>query len=70
VRAAQLDRLAGVIGLDTLEQNVVPFPSLLKTLNDGFWTGLALLAESAVYGAYAQNVISHARRAWPRAEGP
>lgn len=38
VLAAQLDRLAGVIGLDTLELGVVPFAASLKIYpGNGFW---------------------------------
>jgi transcriptional regulator with XRE-family HTH domain len=91
VLAAQLDRLAGVVGLDTVELGVVPFQASLKIFpGNGFWiyddrrvvveewhAELWLddtdsvttytrvwetLAESAVYGTDAQNVIARARR--------
>ncbi|MEV6544382.1 helix-turn-helix transcriptional regulator [Streptomyces sp. NPDC051665] len=92
VLAAQLDRLVGVVGLDTLELGIIPFSASLKIYPaNSFWiyderrvvvedwhaemwlddadsiaTYLRVwntLAESAVYGADAQNVINHARRA-------
>lgn len=92
VLAAQLDRLVGAVGLDTLELGVIPFSASLKIYPAGsFWiyddrrvvvedwhaemwlddadsitTYLRVwntLAESAVYGADAQNVINRARRA-------
>jgi transcriptional regulator with XRE-family HTH domain len=92
VLAAQLDRLVGVVGLDTLELGIIPFSASLKIYPaNSFWiyderrvvvedwhaemwlddpdpiaTYLRVwntLAESAVYGADAQNVINRARRA-------
>jgi len=92
VLAAQLDRLAGAVGLDTLELGVVPFSASLKIYPaNSFWIyderrvvvedwhaelwlddadSIAMylrvwntLAESAVYGADAQNVINRARLA-------
>ncbi|WP_155057936.1 helix-turn-helix domain-containing protein [Streptomyces blattellae] len=92
VLAAQLDRLAGHVGMDTMELGIIPLSASLKipTAN-GFWildNSLVIaedwhaelwldddetvasyrrawdtLAESAVYGADAQNVINRARRA-------
>ncbi|MGW0823687.1 helix-turn-helix domain-containing protein [Streptomyces sp. NPDC002845] len=92
VLVAQLDRLTGVIGMDTVELGIIPLGASLKipTAN-GFWVlddrlvivedwhaelwlddaGTVAsylrvwetLRESAVYGADAQNVINHARRA-------
>ncbi len=91
VLAAQLDRLAGLVGLDTVRLGVIPFTASLKIPpTGGFWIhderlvmvevwhaelwiddadSIALylrtwrtLRESAVFGADAQNLISHARR--------
>ncbi|WP_097983415.1 helix-turn-helix domain-containing protein [Streptomyces sp. f150] len=90
--AAQLDRLTGMIGMDTVELGVIPFTAPVKIVPaNGFWVlddrlvvaedwhaemllddadNIALyskvwrtLRESAVYGAYAHNVINAARRA-------
>ncbi|MFJ4363292.1 helix-turn-helix domain-containing protein [Streptomyces chartreusis] len=91
VLAAQLDRLAGQVGMDTIELGIIPLGASLKVPTaNGFWilddqlviaedwhAELWLdddetvssyrrvwetLAESALYGADAQNVISRARR--------
>ncbi|MFJ5259079.1 helix-turn-helix domain-containing protein [Streptomyces sp. NPDC088387] len=91
VLAAQLDRLAGHVGMDTIELGVIPLTASLKVPTaNGFWVldnSLVIaedwhaelwlddtetvasyrrvwdrLAESAVYGADAQNVINRARR--------
>jgi transcriptional regulator with XRE-family HTH domain len=92
VLAAELDRLSGLIGLDTVRLGIIPFTATLKIPpTGGFWVhderlvmvevwhaelwiddadSIALylrtwriLRESAVFGADAQNLISHARRA-------
>lgn len=91
VLAAQLDRLAGHVGMDTIELGIIPLSASLKipTAN-GFWIldnqlviaedwhaelwldddetvasyrrAWETLAESALYGAGAQNVINRTRR--------
>lgn len=95
VLAVQLDRLSGVIGMDTVELGIVPIGAALKVPpGGGFWvydeqqvvvenwhaevwlddadsvaTHLKVwrtLRESAVFGAGAQNLVSHARRSLDR----
>ncbi len=92
VLIAQLDRLTGMIGMDTVELGVIPFSASLKIVPaNGFWIlddrlvvaedwhaemwlddadNVSLykkvwetLRESAVYGARARSLISHARQA-------
>ncbi|MEU9345547.1 helix-turn-helix transcriptional regulator [Streptomyces sp. NPDC048278] len=91
ILAAQLDRLFGLVGLDTVHLGIIPFTASLKIPpTGGFWVhderlvmvevwhaelwiddadSIALylrtwrtLRESAVFGADAQNLISHTRR--------
>jgi transcriptional regulator with XRE-family HTH domain len=91
VLAAQLDRLLGVVGMDTVQLGIVPLDSPLRVpAGNGFWVmddrlvtvedwhaelwlddaeTIALyrrawdaLAESAVYGVEAQQVIARVRR--------
>ncbi len=75
VLAAQLDRLAGAIGLDTVQLGIIPLSAPLKippatafwiydeSSVDTYLRTWKTLRESAMYGADAQNLISAARRA-------